>query len=330
MIWHEWFQYSKKLIKKRKKLKRGLINLVVFYTSLIIACNVFAYDSSQRSWIALLDTGVSQDHLKIPVLGQVDLSSKEKVINLSFSTKDIQAPHDGGFRMGNELIPHGSWVAQSMANTMQAINPVALRNWSLLSMRIIDSEKGAHPASVIAALMWIDEITSDPEHKNQIKIIAIPAGTFSEYASDQIQVLLTKLSQKGILIFASVGNDRADHMTIPARLNDVISVTRLSKSNELYEYANTGEKWTLGLNPDISVGVTVWNPFRNTMVNSGGTSLSVGEVTAYAAYWVNTFPNQTRDINAFSQWIKSSCNSQHTMIKTQQVYVIRSIISRAC
>ncbi len=232
--------------------------------------------------------------------------------------------------MGNELIPHGSWVAQSMANTMQAINPVALRNWSLLSMRIIDSEKGAHPASVIAALMWIDEITSDPEHKNQIKIIAIPAGTFSEYASDQIQVLLTKLSQKGILIFASVGNDRADHMTIPARLNDVISVTRLSKSNELYEYANTGEKWTLGLNPDISVGVTVWNPFRNTMVNSGGTSLSVGEVTAYAAYWVNTFPNQTRDINAFSQWIKSSCNSQHTMIKTQQVYVIRSIISRAC
>ena len=218
--------------------------------------NLFpTWDNSKGQGIAIavLDTGVDENHFDLP--------------KLSGGVNTIDDTHWGLDEHG-----HGTHVAGIIAALDNNIGVVGVAPGAdLYAVKAMDKKGEGSHSSVIAGIEWA--------YNNNIQIINMSVG--SRNHSDSLKEAVDAAYENGTLLVASAGNagDSKDNVFYPARYDSVIAVSASDRNDELATYSSRGPDVEL-IAPGSNI-LSLWPD--NHMVHSSGTSMASPHVAGSAA-----------------------------------------------
>ncbi|USG63717.1 S8 family peptidase [Brevibacillus ruminantium] len=213
------------------------------------------YVGAERMWkrgmgngvrIAVIDTGISRDHFELRerVKGGVDLV--------------------GGRRNGHGTHVAGIIVAEINNAGIVGVSPEA----HLYDVRAFREDGTASLSDIIQALNW--------SIQNDMDIINMSFGM--EMHSEALERMIKKVSNKGIVMVASAGNNGRE-VEYPARYSGVIGVGAIDQNGKLADFSSRGKGMNMRA-PGVDIKST-WpgNGFRTL----NGTSMAAPHVTGLMA-----------------------------------------------
>lgn len=212
--------------------------------------------------IAVLDTGVQQDH---PDLAGRVLAGRDFVNN------DWNAADDNG---------HGTWVAGIIAGKPNDGYGIAGISWSdtILPVKIMNSSGTGSTSALINGIIWAAD--------NGATVINMSVGGFPY--SQAVQDAVTYAWNRGAVLVGAAGNNNREESFYPASLNNVISVSATQPEDEFSNWSSYGPAVDVSA-PGSSVLTTNCissscpNPGWGTHTYISGTSFATPNVAGVVA-----------------------------------------------
>lgn len=218
--------------------------------------------------IAVVDSGINKNHPDLKIAGGVS-----KIADLNtFSDK----------------FGHGTHVAGIIGAQNNSIGTVGVApDASIYSVRVLSDLGMGDVSDVIAGIQWaIDQ-----------KMDIINLSLTTETNSQALQEVVKKAYDKGIVIIAASGNDRANtkikDVLFPARLSSVIAVGSVSPLNKLSYFSNYGPNQEL-----VAPGENIKSTFvdlktatQDDYFVSEGTSMAAPFVAGTFAQYKEAYPH---------------------------------------
>lgn len=220
--------------------------------------------------IAVIDSGINNKHPDLKIAGGVS------------KIADLTAFND---KMG-----HGTHVAGIIGAQNNSIGTVGVApDSSIYSVRVLSDQGVGDITDVVAGIQWaIDQ-----------KMDIINLSLTTETNSPSLQEVVKKAYDKGILIIAASGNDRAKKeikdVLFPARLPSVIAVGSVSSINKLSYFSNYGPNQEL-VAPGEKINsafVNLKTPTQEDYIESDGTSMAAPFAAGTFAQYMEAYPHLT-------------------------------------
>ena len=240
--------------------------------------------------VAVLDSGLDTDR-HIPFVKRKDFLGEEELHS-----------------MFQDETGHGTSVAGLICadENDERITGIAA-NVELYVGRILDAKNEAPVERVIEAVEWA--------MAEKVNIIHMSFGT--KYYSEELEEVIKRAYQQGILIIAAAGNDgnaAEDESTIeyPAAFDEVISVGATDTDNSVLDSSSTGEELDVVApgSQVLSIGA-----FGGVVVDDG-TSISAAHVTGIAAVLWGKHPDKSNEFiknllvaSANSETVRGDCGN---------------------
>ncbi len=207
--------------------------------------------------IAVLDTGISNNHPDLTVSGGINLVGKSK--NNKWSD-------DNG---------HGTHVAGIIAARNNSIGVVGVApDAQLYAVKVLDAYGSGYISDIIEGIDWAVQ--------NNMHVVSMSLGT-SSY-SQALNDTTINAYKAGILLVAAAGNsgDRnlfTDDVLYPAKFDSVIAVSAIDYNNIAPGWSADGVKIELA-----APGVDIYSTWLNGgYTNESGTSMAAPFVSGTAA-----------------------------------------------
>lgn len=218
--------------------------------------------------VGMVDTAIATEH---PVFGQAQIV-QERFITVANGTDHLTEPRSHGTAVASLMVGsrEGQWPARLPAATVFNASVFYNRDTSLA---------GATLNHLLQGLNWLAD--------QELSVINISlAGPDNRLLASAIR----SLGQQGITLVAAVGNQGPSSPPLyPAAYPEVVGVTAVDASGQLYRWANHGEQVLFA---GRGVSVPVAHP-QDGMVTDSGTSLAAPVVAAAFACQRATHPHQT-------------------------------------
>lgn len=251
--------------------------------------------------IAVVDTGVYSNHidLKNKLIDGYDFVSS--VANSLDGDGIDPNPEDPGDSPNvNESSWHGSHVAGIAAAESDNNEGIAGVSWGakIMPLRACGAQSICDTSDIIQAVRYAAGLNNSsgtiPDEPADIINLSFGGSGFSPVED----ALFQQISDLGIIVVASAGNDESTELNYPASYDDVFSIGAIDNSKALTFFSNYGVTLDL-VAPGRLVLSTIVNEDENTGVQSSdyafysGTSMSAPHVAGVLALMKAVYPDLT-------------------------------------
>ena len=256
------------------------------------------YDGA-GSVIAIIDTGIDDEHLGLDDLDDDNTTDDPKVIaffdaiNNASVTDGSTEPYDGN--------GHGSHCAGTTAGTgaptyeHTGMAPQA----QLVGVKVLSDSGSGSFAQVLLGMEW----TVEKRHDFNIRIASMSLGGFGaiEWTQDEeesVNRMANEMVRNGIALFIAAGNSAVSaQIGTPGSAEDVITVGALDKDTAIAIYSSQGPTEEGRIKPNIAfVGSSVMSVEANTVSGYeplSGTSMATPGAAGVAALMYQANPDLT-------------------------------------
>ena len=234
-------------------------------------------DKSRKIKVAVIDTGVDQDHFDLK-------PNMDRALGKDFADKDDN-PHDD---VGPRNPGHGTHVAGIVGatglveNGVIGINPYV----SMIALKFLGSNGQGNLLDAIAAIDYCIE--------NKVDIISASWGAkVPESAAGQLIEAVKRAADAGIMFVAAAGNDGASNDNVgfyPANVlhPNVIAVAASDSNDGKPQWSNYGSRYVdLAAPGDKIMSTLPSQKYRNL----SGTSMAAPAVSGLASLMMMANPN---------------------------------------
>jgi thermitase len=211
--------------------------------------------------IAILDSGIDQDH--------EDLPASKIVATANFSTSST----------ADDMVGHGTHCAGIAAAATNNALGVAGAGFgaTLMNVKVLDDDGSGSYSAVANGLYWATD--------HGAKVISMSlAGTVS---SRILKDAVNYAARHGVILAAAAGNDGAAFRTYPAAYTPCIAVAATDANDHLAPFSNFSSRWVDVAAPGVDIYSTLPNhPNAMGTLNYGtlsGTSMATPFVAGEAA-----------------------------------------------
>ena len=217
--------------------------------------------------IAVLDTGISNNHPDLTVSGG---------INLVGMSKNNKWNDDNG---------HGTHVAGIIAARNNSIGVIGVApDAQLYAVKVLDASGGGYVSDVIEGIDWAVQ--------NNMNVVSMSLGTttYSQALNDST----ANAYKAGVLLVAAAGNSgdgnpSTDDVLYPAKFDSVIAVSAVDSDNIAPAWSADGAKVELA-----APGVDIYSTWLNGgYAYESGTSMAAPFVSGVAALIKSKNPSMT-------------------------------------
>jgi len=212
-------------------------------------------------WIAILDTGIDQDHQDLPGLTKIVANA-----NFTFSLT------------WDDIYGHGTHVAGiAAAATNNGIGVAGVgRNSGLINVKVLGDNGSGYYSWVASGITWAANYGA--------KVINMSLGGPS--ASSALEDAVNYAWGKGVVVVAAAGNSSSSALSYPAAYDNCIAVAATTATDTKASFSNYGS-WVDVAAPGVSIYSTLPNhPYQlGTTLNYGslsGTSMAAPHVAGLA------------------------------------------------
>ncbi len=222
--------------------------------------------SGQKMKIAVLDTGIDQDH--------EDLKAKI-VANRNFTrSRTVDDKYGHG--------THVAGIAAAVTNNAKGVAGVGY-NADLMNVKVLGDNGTGFTSWVASGITWAAD--------NGARVINLSLGSTS--SSTTLQNAVSYASNKGVVIVAAAGNSNTSAMFYPAAYEPVIAVAATNAADGKASFSNYGD-WVDIAAPGVDIYSTMPN-HKNTIGprdygSLSGTSMASPHVAGVAALVAAKYP----------------------------------------
>jgi len=229
----------------------------------------------QGSYVVIIDSGVDKDS---PFLaGKVELEACFAITCPNGTTQMV------GSGAAKPVHWHGTHVAGIVAGSNTSMTGVAPEA-KIIAVNIFDRYGSTFDSNIIAALQWVDSISS----QYNIAAVNMSLGTTMVFKSScnsyipNLTSIISKLKSKNIATVVSAGNAYSYGMSSPACITDTISVAAIYRNkDEVTKFSNVHEDTDFSAPGDNIYSSELNGSYRT----ASGTSMAAPHITgAYAIY----------------------------------------------
>lgn len=239
---------------------------------LIEVPDVWTTSSGSGVKVAVIDTGIDNDHPDLNVAGGVGFADKKwRVV-----TETNKWDDDNG---------HGTHVAGTIAALNNEIGVVgAAPDVSLYAVKVLGKDGSGYVSDIIAGIDW--------SAQNDMDIATMSLG--GSGSSQAFQDVINAAHNSGVLIIAAAGNGGDGNIlttetSYPAAYDNVVAVAATDSNNNVAGFSNSGPYVDIAA-PGVYIRST-WNDgLYNTI---SGTSMACPHVTGVAALVLAKDPSLT-------------------------------------
>ncbi len=216
--------------------------------------------------IGVIDTGIDAKHPAFT----------NRQIEFATTTSNGQRTSDDG---------HGTGILALLAGNPKSGVHGLIPEARFVLADIFSTDTGGEPVTDTVSLLRALELMGTLDD------VAILNMSLSGPHDPPIKTAIAKLAKKGIILIAAAGNGGPGAPpSYPANYEQVISVTAVSQSENVFRHANHGDYIDLA-----APGVRIWTALPGGQYGfQTGTSFAVPYVTAAAAAIYNTLPRHAR------------------------------------
>ena len=238
------------------------VEVVEWNMDLIQVPDVWSISTGSGVKVAVLDTGIDNDHDDLNVVGGVGFADRNPV--------RVKVTDEW-----NDDYGHGTHVAGIIGALDNEIGVVgAAPDISLYAVKVMNSRGWGYTSDIIAGIDW--------SWRNDMDIVSMSLGGASYIQA--YQDTINAAHDNGVLIIASAGNGgdgdiSTPETSYPAAYNNVVAVAATDSSNNVALWSNSGS------HVDIAApGVGIRSTYNNGLyLSMSGTSMSCPHVTGVAA-----------------------------------------------
>ena len=238
------------------------VEVVEWNMDLIQVPDVWSISKGSGVRVAVLDTGIDNDHDDLYVVGGVGFADRNPV--------RVKATDKW-----NDDYGHGTHVAGIIAALDNNIGVVgAAPDVSLYAVKVLNSRGWGYTSDIIAGIDW------SVSHNMNIATMSLGGGGYSQ----PFQNAINAAHDNGVLIIASAGNGgdgdiSTTETSYPAAYDNVVAVAATDSSNNVAGFSNSGPY------VDIAApGLNIRSTYNDGLyINMSGTSMSCPHVTGVAA-----------------------------------------------
>lgn len=226
------------------------------------------------------DAGYMGDSVKVGVIDS-GIDSNSDLDGNVYDKKDFCDGTDDAA----DYLGHGTHVAgiiAALGNDSQGVGVAPKAQ--IFNARVFGSNgsKSGEDSTIIAAINYLigeennasdDEVSSEPA---RVDIINMSLGGPGD--DPAFQLVLDKAYKKGVIVFASTGNDGGSLMMYPASYNHVIGVSATDTNNQRAYFSNYGTATDLS-----APGVNIYSTVGTDYGPKAGTSMSCPVAAGEAA-----------------------------------------------
>lgn len=239
------------------------------------------------STVAVLDTGVQQDHPELA--GRV--VKGESFVKESTTTADTgNGQDDDNDQLVDEMVGHGTHVA--------GIVHLAAPDAKIMPLRVLDSDGNGNVFLLAEAVQYAVDPDGNPGTDDGVDVISMSLGSSRESdliqdVSDDLDAIdddddddetgraLTGVPVRGTVVVGSAGNEDAEQPRYPSAEEGVIGVASVDEEEKKSGFSNYGGMPQV----DVSVpGTGIYSTFPDNQYASwSGTSMAAPFVAGQAA-----------------------------------------------
>jgi subtilisin family serine protease len=280
---HKKVKLEKRIIKNKSRI---IYRRFVDQSISFIGAN-FVHQSGytgKGTYVVLLDTGIDKTH---PMFNN-------KVVLEACFTASNSCPNGKDKQIGSGAAAavdwHGSHVSGIMAGSYQQHIGVA-PDANIIAINVFDKDLSSTDSSIIAALKWVDSISS----KYNIASLNMSLGTNArypgkcDYLSPSMTTAVKNLYNKNIAVVAAAGNSYSLGMSSPACISYAVSVAAVDNTNSLTQFSNISKTTTFA-----APGLRIVSAGANGIMRAAsGTSMAAPHVAGVFALYRQIYPNDT-------------------------------------
>ncbi|MCI6715510.1 MAG: S8 family serine peptidase [Lachnospiraceae bacterium] len=220
------------------------------------------------------DAGHTGSGVKVGVIDS-GIDSNTDLNNNVFGEKDFC---DGSSPV-TDSIGHGTHVAGIIAALENGTQGVGVApKAEIFDARVFGtSNNSGTDATILAAINYLIG-EEDPENPTSPIVDIINMSLGGPGYSSLLQYAMDKAYQKGVIVFASTGNDGGSLMMYPASFNHVIAVAATDTNNQRAYFSNYGSSTDLA-----APGVNIYSTLNSGYASKQGTSMACPVATGEAA-----------------------------------------------
>jgi serine protease AprX len=241
--------------------------------------------------VAVLDTGISPNHQVFTDDGKINWS--ERIIAFYSESTDGLSPNP------TEVLWHGTWAASILGGNSTAYQGVA-PGVKFVIMQIFKDIGGGQVVTTPSILeRAVDWLLNNKDLYN-VSIASMSFGikptTNDLQYINQIDTVVEKLVNAGILVVAAAGNDGDQGIrtiNAPGSSESVLTIGGVDNSGGMYYKSSIGPTYEGYRKPDVCApGVSIYGAYPgNSFVYASGTSASTPFVSGLAALLLEKNPN---------------------------------------
>ncbi len=217
------------------------------------ASRVWPYTKGRGIKVAVIDTGIADDHPAI----QKNYSGGVNILSPMFTPYDYNG--------------HGTHVAATIAGRATDLNIVGVApRVHIYGVKAFNRKGSANLSDLLSAINWCIE--------NKMDVVNMSFGM--PKVSDTLHEAIRVAHRRGITMVAAAGNQgNSGNVDYPARFDETIGVTAVSKDGRLAAFSNVGDGVDLAAPGDKIT--SAW--LNGTIREMSGTSMAVPHVSGTAA-----------------------------------------------
>lgn len=229
------------------------------------ASRVWPYTKGRGIKVAVIDTGVANDHPAV----QKNYSGGVNILSPMFTPYDYNG--------------HGTHVAATIAGRATDLNVVGVApRVHIYGVKAFNRKGSANLSDLLSAINWCIE--------NRMDVVNMSFGM--PKVSDTLHEAIRTAHRQGITMVAAAGNQgNSGNVDYPARFDETIGVTAVSKDGRLAAFSNVGDGVDLAAPGDKIT--SAW--LNGTTREMSGTSMAVPHVSGTAALLLYLRPDLKPD-----------------------------------